>query len=173
MESPCREPSFVSHASRQCRGGLLCNTQFASRPSEFLLVVTIVMNWPSDPMLDLGIDQHESAAHRDSTSGGVSTKKHPRLEAWKITQSLFRHEAAPNRDPDDYAILQCNWVARTFSRKCNVKSVLRALVPADSKISEHILYLPSHILLNLHVRTLRISEPRFVLPRQQQIPISS
>ena len=51
--------------------------------------------------------------------------------------------------------------------------LLRALVPAEPKISEHILYPLSHISLNLHVRRLRISEPHFALPRQQLIPISS
>ena len=50
---------------------------------------------------------------------------------------------------------------------------VRAFVPAEPKISEHILCPLSHISSNLHVRTLRISEPRFALPRQQLIPISS
>src|SRR5208282_422950 len=50
---------------------------------------------------------------------------------------------------------------------------LRALVPAEPKISERILCPLYHTSSNRHVRTLRISEPHFALPRQQLTPISS
>ena len=47
------------------------------------------------------------------------------------------------------------------------------LVSGEPEISERISYLLSHTSINRRIKTLRISEPHFVLPRQQLLPISS
>lgn len=178
MEPPSREPSFVPHPSRQRRVGLTLQHQFASRPRQFVADSRWSMPRSSIGLLGQPITiVTTTQRHRDSTSGRSIDEEASSSRGLELTRIFFgtRRQIAIRMimpsEPDGPSL--CTWVARTFSRMCNVESVLRALVPAESKISEHILYPLSRILLNLHVRTLRISEPHFALPRQQQIPISS
>jgi hypothetical protein len=78
------------------------------------------------------------------------------------------------------AIMNTVWdtIARYFplspGSEQQTPQIFRAflLVPAEPRISERILCPLSRISSNLHVRTLRIFEPHFALPRQQLIPIA-